>query len=239
MVIFTKNATVKGEMIMLFDSILESSIGKVPAVLICSVVAVILGYIIARCYMQTGKYTKNFVMTLVLLPPLVQVVIFAVNGNLGTSVAVLGAFGLVKFRSRPGTSKEIATVFLSMAIGLICGMGLVGFATVFTVFICAVYLILAKSSFGETNEFEKTLKVTIPENLDYSGVFDDIFERFTGKVILNRVKTVNLGSMYELEYAVLINDINSEKQMIDEIRCRNGNLSIVCCKTVEATGEEL
>jgi len=225
---------------MLFDSILNiSGLATQTSAFICTGVALILGLVVAFSYMQTGKYTKSFVMTLVLLPALVQIVIFAVNGNLGTSVAVLGAFGLVRFRSIPGTSKEIASVFLAMAIGLVCGMGLVTYAAVFTVIICAVFIILSKSGFGESKGQLKSLKVTIPENLDYTGIFDDIFEKFTNKAVLERTKTVNLGSMYELSYVIDLKEAALEKKMIDEIRCRNGNLSIVCGKLDENPGMEL
>lgn len=206
-----------------FDTTGTLSIGTV---LICFIVAIILGFVVAFTHMKTGKYTKNFVITLTILPALVQVIMIMVNGNLGTSVAVLGAFSLVRFRSVPGNSKEIASIFLSMAIGLSVGMGHILFASVITIIICLVIFILSISKFGEGNNVVKILKITIPENLDYTGVFDEIFSKFTQQIDLEQVKTTNMGSMFELKYRVkLLKKIN-EKEFIDALRCRNGNLSI-------------
>lgn len=206
-----------------FDTTGTLSIGTV---LICFIVAIILGLVVAFTHMKTGKYTKNFVITLTILPALVQVIMIMVNGNLGTSVAVLGAFSLVRFRSVPGNSKEIASIFLSMAIGLAVGMGHILFASVITIIICLVIFILSISKFGEGNNVVKILKITIPENLDYTGVFDEIFSKFTQQIDLEQVKTTNMGSMFELKYRVkLLKKIN-EKEFIDALKCRNGNLSI-------------
>lgn len=214
----------------MFTNILSSVEGTltIQNALMCTVVSLILGLIIALVYMAQGSYTKNFVVTLVILPVLVQLVIMLVNGNLGTSVAVLGTFGLVRFRSVPGTSKDIASIFFAMAAGLATGTGYLTFAAAMTVIVGAVFLILGKTNFGEGKRSEKHLKVTIAENLDYTEIFNDIFEEYTSKCSLEKVKTTNLGSMYELEYQVILKDMNKEKEMIDAIRCRNGNLTIVC-----------
>lgn len=160
----------------MFTSIIDTSGGSisVESAIICMAVALVLGIIVAVVYMMQGKYTKNFVITLALLPVLVQIVILMVNGNLGTSVAVLGTFGLIRFRSVPGTSKEITSIFFAMAIGLACGMGEVIFAALFTISIAVILLMLSKSSFGERKEIDKDLKITIPEDLDYTGIFDDV-----------------------------------------------------------------
>ena len=207
-------------------------------VLIAMCTALVLGFVISYVYMYTGNYTKNFAITVALLPLMVMGVIMMVNGNLGTSVAVLGAFGLVRFRSIPGSSKEIATIFLSMAIGLATGMGYVAFAVVLTIIIGMAMIICMKTNFGEQKTFEKELKITIPENLDYSNIFDDLFEQYTTKSSLERVKTTNMGSMYELHYRIVLKDQTEEKKMIDDIRCRNGNLTIVCGRPV-VRNEEL
>lgn len=199
---------------------------SIGVVLICFSASIILGLVVAFTYMKTGKYSKNFVITLTILPSLVQVVMTMVNGNLGTSVAVLGAFSLVKFRSLPGNSREIASIFLTMAIGLSIGMGQILFATLMTIIICILLIILSLTKFGETKDVIKILKITIPENLDYTGVFDEIFNKFTSQIDLEQVKTTNMGSMFELKYRVkLLKDIN-EKEFIDMLRCRNGNLNI-------------
>lgn len=205
---------------------------SISSVLLCFGVSLILGLIVAFTHMKTGKYSKNFVVTLTILPSLVQVVMLMVNGNLGTSVAVLGAFSLIRFRSLPGNSREIASIFLSMAIGLSIGMGQILFAILITITICLVIIILTYTKFGETKDIVKILKVIIPEDLDYTGVFDDIFEKFTKEISLEQVKTTNMGSMFELKYSVkLLKDIN-EKEFIDSLRCRNGNLTISLTNTV-------
>lgn len=212
------------------ESIFESTATTLTAgdALICTAVAIVLGVIIAAIYMASGTYTKSFVITLAVLPALVQAVIMMVNGNLGTGIAVLGAFSLVRFRSVPGTSKEIVSIFFSMAVGLAAGMGQLVYAVLFTVVVGAIFFLLCKSNFGKEKTDEKELKITIPENLNYANVFDDIFEEYTKNVKLVRVKTTNLGSMFELSYRITMKKEADEKQMIDALRCRNGNLTIVC-----------
>lgn len=219
----------------MFTSVIDTSSGSVSveSALLCTGAALILGILIAVVYMVDNHYTKNFVITLALLPALVQIVILIVNGNLGASVAVLGTFSLVRFRSAPGTSKEIMNVFFAMAVGLACGMGQLVFAAIVTVIISLAMLILTKSRFGEKRGDWKHLKIVIPENLDYNDIFDDIFENYASKVSLDKVKTINLGSMYELDYHIILKDVRKEKEMIDEIRCRNGNLSITCGRRVQ------
>ena len=177
-------------------------------------------------------------VTLTLLPVLVQMVIMLVNGNLGTSVAVLGAFSLVRFRSVPGSSKEMAVIFFAMAVGLATGTGFLSFAVVMTIMIGGVFLLLGKTRFGESKQENKDLRITIAEHLDYTEIFDDIFREYTDRCSLQRVKTTNLGSMYELEYHITLKDIRREKEMLDAIRCRNGNLTIVCGRRA-AIQEEL
>lgn len=161
-----------------------------------------------------------------------------VNGNLGTGVAVMGAFSLVRFRSVPGSAREICSLFLAMALGLATGMGYIGIAVFLAVVLNLVQVLLVLSKFGEGVSEEKELKITIPESLDYTGIFDDIFVTHTRRAELMRVKTSNMGSLYELCYRVTLKNRNTEKQMIDEIRCRNGNLTIVCGK-VPVSREEL
>lgn len=211
----------------MFDSVI-TTMGSVTTaeLMICMGVAILLGFLIAGTYMVTSDYSKNFVITLTVLPVVVQAVILLVNGNLGTSVAILGAFSLVRFRSVPGTSKEISTVFLAMAAGLAAGVGLVAYAAVFTVIVCTLMVVLTKTSFGEKKATERALKVTIPENLDYNEIFEDIFAKYTKKASLERVKTTNMGSLFELMYLVTLKNVAEEKKMIDEIRCRNGNLTV-------------
>jgi len=214
----------------MFTSALSSLEGglSIEIVLLCTGVSLLLGFVVAFIYTRQGSYTKNFVMTLILLPPLVQMVIMLVSGNLGAGVAVMGTFGLVRFRSVPGSSKDIASIFFAMAIGLASGMGHLTFAALMTAVVGVVFLLLGKIPFGEPKFNEKHLKVMIAENLDYTDIFDDIFEEYTKECCLQRVKTTNLGSMYELEYHITLRDVGREKEMLDEIRCRNGNLTIIC-----------
>lgn len=212
----------------MFESILNNAVGtlSIQSALICMFTSIILGVIIAYVHMCTTKYSKNFLITLSVLPLIVQVVIMMVNGNLGTSVAVLGAFSLVRFRSIPGNSREIVSIFFAMAIGLAVGMGHIIFAIVITVMLTIVLIILSKSKFGEKNIQEQKLKILIPEDLNYIDIFNDIFEKYLELCNLTKVKTTNMGSMYELSYNVILKDEKQQKDFIDEIRCRNGNLNI-------------
>ena len=174
------------------------------------------------------------------VPALVQVVIMMVNGNLGAGVAVMGAFSLVRFRSFPGSSKEICVVFFAMAIGLATGMGHLAFAVFFTIILSLLLLLLCRSPFGELHAVptEKELRITIPEDLDYPHIFDDLFEKYTNRVTLERVKTTNLGSMFELTYHIRLKKAVQEKAFLDDLRCRNGNLTIVCGR-ISSVKEEL
>ncbi|MBD9253646.1 DUF4956 domain-containing protein [bacterium] len=187
--------------------------------------------------MYRSRTTQSFAVTLAILPAVVQLVIMLVNGNLGAGVAVAGAFSLVRFRSAPGTAKEIGALFLAMAIGLATGMGYVGLAVIAFVIIAAMMLLLTAVNFGGANEHERELKITIPESLDYDGLFDDLFEKYTKSCVLERVKTSNMGTLYELTYRVILPDGNAPKAFLDELRCRNGNLNIICGR--EATKDAL
>ena len=222
-----------------FDSDLVSVI-RITDFLLCLGVSLVLGLILAFAYMYRTRYTKSFVVTLALLPAVVCVVIMLVNGNVGTGVAVAGAFSLVRFRSVPGTAKEICTLFLAMGAGLIAGMGYLGFSVLFTVIMCAMFLLYNRLDFGTKKNADayKTFSITIPEDLDYSGVFDDIFAEYTVSHDLARVKSTNMGSMFKLTYNVVLRDASREKEMIDKIRCRNGNLEITVSKQ-ETTVTEL
>ena len=196
--------------------------------IVYAVVAGALGVLIALTYMKTGKVSKHFARTLIVLPILVCVVMIAVNGNLGASVAVLGAFSLVRFRSLQGTSREIGLIFFSMTVGITCSIGHIGYGAIVTVVVCAVHMLLQWIHFGEKKKEDKELRITIPEDLDYNDIFDDVFEKYTELCKLVSVKTTNMGSMYELTYHIELLNEGTEKNMIDDIRCRNGNLTVVC-----------
>lgn len=223
----------------LFDTDLTAVI-SVTDFLLCLGASLVIGILMAFAYMYRTRYTKSFVVTLALLPAVVCVVIMMVNGNVGTGVAVAGAFSLVRFRSVPGTAKEICTLFLAMGAGLIAGMGYLGFAVLFTLVMCVMFVLYNRLDFGTKKNAAtfKTFTITIPEDLDYSGIFDDIFSEFTTSHDLVRVKSTNMGSMFKLTYNVMLRDVTREKEMIDKIRCRNGNLEIAVSKQ-ETVGTEL
>lgn len=215
----------------LFDSDLTMVI-SVTDFLLCLGISLVLGLIMAFAYMYRTRYTKSFVVTLALLPAVVCVVIMLVNGNIGTGVAVAGAFSLVRFRSVPGTAKEICTLFLAMGAGLIAGMGYLGFAVLFTLIMCTMFVLYHRVDFGEKKNAAayKTFSITIPEDLDYTGIFDDIFHEYTIAHDLACVKSTNMGSLFKLTYHVVLRDVTKEKELIDKIRCRNGNLEITVSK---------
>lgn len=226
----------------IFRGLFDSEITVVISVtdfMLCLVISLLLGLVMAFAYMYRTRYTKSFVITLALLPAVVCVVIMLVNGNVGAGVAVAGAFSLVRFRSVPGTAKEICTLFLAMGAGLIAGMGYLGFAVLFTVVLCVIFMLYNRLDFGSQKNAAtyKTLTVTIPEDLDYTGVFDDIFKEYTTSHDLACVKTTNMGSMFRLTYHVTLRDITKEKEMIDKLRCRNGNLEITVSKQETAVSE--
>lgn len=209
----------------MFSSILGGTL-TISNFAICLSVALALGFIVSLMHMKTTKSNKNFVTTLFVLPALVTTVILLVNGNLGTSVAVLGAFSLVRFRSIPGNSKEILSVFFAMAIGLAVGVGYIGFAAIFTIAISLIVALLSIFNFGQSTRNTKMLKILIPEDLDYTEVFNDIFNDYVDSSDMVSAKTVNMGSIFELTYRVDLKKNINEKEFIDKLRVRNGNLKI-------------
>lgn len=211
----------------------NESLLDIKTLLICFICAIVYGLIIAFTHKITSKYSKNFLITLTILPFLVGTIIVMVSGNLGTSVAIVGAFSLVRFRSLPGTSKEIASVFFAMTVGLATGVGYVIFAGIITLVGCAIILILSKTNIFNRNQYEKILKITIPENLDYTSVFDDVFKDFTKSYTLEQVKTTNMGSLFELNYRINLDKKRNEKEFIDALRIKNGNLKVMLSHNLE------
>ena len=207
--------------------------------LTCLGVSLGIGLILAALYQYHTRYTRSFVVTLALLPAVVCVVIMMVNGNVGTGVAVAGTFSLVRFRSAPGTAREICAIFLAMAAGLIAGMGYLGYAVLCTLVLGGAELLFrmlsAKADGGAS--LYTTLHITIPEDLDYSDVFDEPLREFTREYELTSVKTTNMGSLFRLTYNITLRDSRTEKSLIDRLRCRNGNLEITVSKQETAIGE--
>lgn len=211
----------------LFDTDMTSVI-SVYDFLLCIGASLVIGLLLSLTYRFRSRYSKSFIVTLALLPTVVCVVIMMVNGNIGAGVAVAGAFSLVRFRSVPGTAKEITMLFLAMGAGLIAGMGYLGYALLFTLIMCLLCMIYSLLDFGcrKNAAVYKTLNITIPEDLDYNGVFDEVLKHYTVSCELVKVKTTNMGSLFRLTYDLILKDVTKEKELLDRLRCRNGNLEI-------------
>lgn len=210
------------------DSIFSSVIGTevtVTTYIICLACSMVCGVIAAFAAAFRSRVSKSFLVALVLLPMIVHTVITMVNGNIGTGVAVMGAFSLVRFRSVPGKAKDIVAIFLAMTAGLACASGFVGIAIMFSLIVCAVTVVLSFVKLGEDRLL--LLNVTVPESLNIAHGFDDIFTRYTKKHRLVSTKTTNMGSLYKLTYKVEMKDNDKAQEFIDAIRCRNGNLEIL------------
>lgn len=214
----------------LFSGVFDTTVSftSITNFIICMVVALVLGLLLALTYTYKNRYTKSFFLALAVLPAVVCVVIMMVNGNIGTGVAVAGAFSLVRFRSVPGTAKEISFIFIAMGTGLITGMGYLTYAFLFTMVLCGILLLYTRLGFADSKgaNADKILRITIPEDLDYTGVFDDLMEEYTRYREITDVKTSNMGSLFRLTYFIKLKDITKEKEFIDKLRCRNGNLEI-------------
>lgn len=216
----------------MLDSVLASTTGAILPVEIlwCTLTSLGLGIVIALLYVYKNTYNRNFVLTLALLPVLVQSVILVVNGNLGAGVAVMGAFSLVRFRSIPGSAREIGSIFFAMAAGLATGMGYLAYAALFTAIVGAAMLLFLALNLGGAGATARTLRITLPEDTDYTGLFDDVMAEYTRHAQLDRVRTLGLGSLFELQYTLQLKDTAREKAFIDEVRKRNGNLNISCAR---------
>ena len=213
----------------MLESVLSGGAASVtlPEFLLLTGCSLAFGMAVALLYMYRHPYSHGFVLTLAVLPAIVQLVILMVNGNLGTGVAVMGAFSLIRFRSVPGSARDIGAIFLAMALGLATGTGYLLAACLFLVIVGAFQLALTSTRFGVRPPRERELKITIPETMAYGGLFDDLFSAYTQSAELVRVRTTNMGSLYELLYRVTLRAQCDEKAFIDQLRCRNGNLNIV------------
>lgn len=207
--------------------------------LLCIICALAIGLIHCMMYMYKTRYTESFVVTLAVLPAIVSVVIMMVNGNVGAGVAVAGAFSLVRFRSVPGTAKEIGAIFMAMGSGLIIGMGYIIYAVIFTILVggAGVLFSYLKLGGGRNKILNKTIHIVIPENLDYTEIFDDLLKEYTSENELIRIKTTNMGSLFNLSYNIKLKDIKREKEFMDKLRCRNGNLEVIITKQETVLGE--
>lgn len=211
----------------LFDTALTDTIAP-GDFLLCVGVSLLLGLLLCAMTMWHSQFSRSLIVTLAILPAVVCVVILMVNGNVGTGVAVAGAFNLVRFRSAPGSAREIGALFVAMGTGLITGMGYLGYGILFTLVLGAAMMLYNGVSLraGAMGTRERTLHITIPEDLDYAGVFDPILHQYTRRYSLTQVKTTNMGSLFKLTYDLTLQDPSQEKQFIDQLRLRNGNLEI-------------
>lgn len=219
----------------MFESIFSSSATSDVVITSAKLLAalgtsLVLGLMISLVYMHTQKSkipSQSFSLTLVMLPIVVTVIILLVGSNVARAFSLAGAFAIIRFRSAPGDAKDITFVLFTMAVGLAAGMGYLMYAAIITAVMCAVMLVLEFVKFGYPKGTKKTLKITVPENLNYENAFDQVIQKYTVSSKLHRVKTADLGSLYELLYTVTTKNGVSDKDFIDELRCRNGNLSII------------
>ena len=214
----------------LFSSVFTTTASTISPLyfLLCIGVSLVLGLLLCAMTLWRSRASGSFAVTLALLPAVVCVVIMMVNGNVGAGVAVAGAFSLVRFRSAPGTAREIAALFAAMGAGLIAGMGYLAFAVLFALIMGGATMLFTALRLGERGRKAngRTLHITIPESLDYTGVFEPVLAQYADEVHLRQVKTTNMGSLFKLTYDLVLRDAGKEKEFIDALRCRNGNLEI-------------
>ncbi len=223
----------------IFESIFSTADSMGPfEFLICIGSALVVRFIVSAIYIYKNTHSDSFALTVALLPAIVSVVIMVVSGDIGAGIAIAGAFSLVRFRSAPASAKEIAIIFLAMAAGLLIGMGFLAFALIFVAIICAVILLASHVNFGKprTRMAEKVICITIPEDLDYNSDIDSVLEEYTSACELVSVKSTNMGSMFKLKYNVTLKDELQQKELIDKIRVRNGNLEVAIMRQEEKTG---
>ncbi len=202
--------------------------------------SLLLGLIFAMAYMYRSRRSRSLIATMAVLPAVVCVIIMAVNGNIGAGVAVAGAFGLVRFRSAPGTAKEITAIFIAMTTGLLCGMGFLIYAAIFVLIMSLVLVLYSFIGFGEEdNSLRKSLRITVPENVDYTKEFEEIFDQYTTSRKLLSAKTSGMGSLFKLSYDITLKDPSVEKALVDELRVKNGNLEIAVTVVMPRENEEL
>jgi uncharacterized membrane protein YhiD involved in acid resistance len=221
----------------LFSTVAADTELTISHAIITILLAIGLGGIISFTYMKTQpSYGHSFTLTMIVLPVIIAIIILLIGSNIARAFSLAGAFSIIRFRSAPGDPKDIAFVLFTMAAGLACGVGAFGYAVLFTIVLCILMFVLKAVKFGSRNESQKLLKVTIPENLGYEEAFDEVFKTFDIAYELNKVRTTELGSLYELVYKVTMKDDTNQKEFLDAIRCRNGNLDITL--TMKPTAPE-
>ena len=219
----------------LFSSIFTSSF-TLGQFLIAVLASMVLGFVVSIYYMFRNTYSKSFVPSLILIPAIECVVIIMINGNMGAGIAVAGSFALIRFRSARGSAKDLTAIFMAMAIGIICGTGYIGIAVLFTLIVCVVGMFLSFVKYGECDVKLRYLKITVPENLNYDEAFEEVLDNYCSSYEIEKVKTLSLGSLFRVDYSIVMKDTSKIKAMIDDLRIRNNNLEIVCGK--EAVSKE-
>lgn len=219
----------------LFSSIFTSTF-TLGQFLIAVLASMVLGFVVSIYYMFRNTYSKSFVPSLILIPAIECVVIIMINGNMGAGIAVAGSFALIRFRSARGSAKDLTAIFMAMAIGIICGTGYIGIAVLFTLIVCAVGMFLSFVKYGECDGQMRYLKITVPENLNYDEAFEEVLDNYCSSYEIEKVKTLSLGSLFRVDYSIVMKDTSKIKAMIDDLRIRNNNLEIVCGK--EAVSKE-
>lgn len=220
------------------DFLSQNIIGESPTIgvfLLSTMASLGFGVVVAWVYTMQNKRSKTMAVALVIMPAIVQAIIMLVSGNIGAGVAVAGAFNLVRFRSAPGNAKDIGYIFFAMVIGFIAGMGFLLFAAIFMCVVGAMLFITATMVMDKTEAHN--LRITVPENSDFHGLFDDVFEKYAKEINLVRVRTVNMGSLYDLTYTIQLLDVKKTKEFIDELRCRNGNLNVLLSLKMDDTDD--
>ena len=219
----------------LFSSIFTSTF-TLGQFLIAVLASMVLGFVVSIYYMFRNTYSKSFVPSLILIPAIECVVIIMINGNMGAGIAVAGSFALIRFRSARGSAKDLTAIFMAMAIGIICGTGYIGIAVLFTLIVCVVGMFLSFVKYGEFDGKMRYLKITVPENLNYDEAFEEVLDNYCSSYEIEKVKTLSLGSLFRVDYSIVMKDTSKIKAMIDDLRIRNNNLEIVCGK--EAVSKE-
>lgn len=216
----------------MLDSIFSSTVTTTDLsftdAILTILLAIVLGGIISLTYMKTNAagFSQNFTLTMVLLPSIVAIIILLIGSNVARAFSLAGAFSIIRFRSAPGDPKDISYVLFTMAAGLACGVGAFGYAVLFTLILCGLMFVLNRINFGARKGVDKMLKVTIPENLAYEDAFEEVFKKHGVGYELKKMRTTELGSLYELVYMVSMNENTNQKEFLDDIRCRNGNLDL-------------
>ncbi len=221
----------------MFDALFTSGIGEtltISKTLLILLAALVCGLAVSQLYIFTHKKeagSQSFPISLIMLPAIIAIIILLIGDNIARAFSLAGAFSLIRFRSAPGEPEDIAYIFFTLAVGLACGMGYIGYAALFVIILGSVMLILHRFKYAKPKHAAMLLKLSVPENLNYEGLFDDILDRYTNTWQMNRVKTSEFGTLFVLFYTIDFKKDCAQKTFLDELRCRNGNLDIALTRS--------